>query len=130
MLEFVTKAAVGAGREKAKSLTLGLGSFGSVARTEIGPREGVEEERIGTVGGGDGVVGKVEGFGGLSQIGLINLKKSVGVFVPFNRSGGGLLRHTLEEGEGILGSLVGGSPVARFLETSGEREQGYGEPER
>ena len=130
VLEFVMKAALGAGGEQAKSIALGFGGFGRVSRTEIGPREGVEKEGIGAVGGGDGVLGEVEGFGGLEEVGLVNFKKSVGVFVPFDGSSRGFLRGSLEEGEGVLGSLVGGGLIAGLLEVFRECEQGYGEPER
>ncbi len=130
VLEFVVKAAFGAGGEQAKSVALGFGGFGSVTRAEIRPRQGIEKEGIGAVGGGDGVLGEVEGFGGLEEIGLVDFEKRVGVFVPFDGSGGRFLRGSLEEGEGVLGSLVGGGLVAGLLKASGECQQGYGEPER
>src|ERR1017187_791696 len=71
VLEFVVEPALGARGEEAKRIALGFGGFGSVARTEIGPRERVEKERIGAVGGGDGVLGEVERFGGLEEVGLV-----------------------------------------------------------
>ena len=106
-MEFVRKAAFGTGGEEVKSVALGFRGFGSVARTEIGPRKGIEKEGIAAVGGSDGVLGKMEGFGGLAEVGLVNLEKSVGVFVPFDWSGRGFLGGSLEEGEGVLGGLVG-----------------------
>src|ERR1035441_6801722 len=76
VLEFVVEPALGARGEEAKRIALGFGGFGSVARTEIGPRERVKKERIGAVGGGDGVLGEVERFGGLEEVGLVDFSRA------------------------------------------------------
>ncbi len=96
MLEFVAKTPIGAGREEAESLALRLSSFDRVARTEVGPREGIEKERIGAAGSRDRVLSKVEGFGRLAEFGLFNFQKSVGIFVPLDGSGRGLLRGSIK----------------------------------
>ena len=101
------QAAFHSGGEQAQSVALGFSGFGSVARTEIGPRQSVEKKGIGAVGGGNGILGKVEGFGGLEEIGLVYFKKSVGVFIPFDGPSRRFLRRSLKQREGVLGGLVG-----------------------
>ena len=91
------KAAFGVGRQQVKRLALCLGGLLGVSGAEIRPRQRIQKEWIGSIGGGDRVLRQTERGAGLKEVGPLNFEERVRVFVPFHRTRGRLICRLLQQ---------------------------------